>query len=33
MLHYGRIDVSEGSILIRQVKQKSVIFATISIFR
>ena len=31
MLYYDRIDVSEGIDVIRQVNQKSAIFATISI--
>ena len=32
MLYYDRINVSEGTMLIKQVNQKSAIFVTIGIF-
>ena len=33
MLEYGRIDISEGLMLIKQIYQKNVIFVIISILK
>ena len=33
ILHYDRIDVSEGIMVVRQVHKKSVLFATNGIFQ
>ena len=33
MIYYDRIDVSEGTVLIKQANEKSVMFVTIGVFK